>query len=206
MEKTQRKKREFRLRRTDILDEAEKIFAAKGYHSTTMAEIARASGFASGTLYQFFKGKESLYGTMVSEKLDRMYGEIRTAVSGGRTVMEKLEALVRSHFNFVENNVDYWKILIRTESITLLEEDTSLKEKILTCYIRHIHFVEKIMREGIRTKFFKPVDPFSMACALNGIMTTFKFIFIMKPKRGTLNSRAARVLDIFLKGVKNHAD
>jgi AcrR family transcriptional regulator len=205
MEKTKRKEKEFQLRRADILDEAEKIFAAKGFHSTTMAEIARASGFAIGTLYQYFNGKENLYGTMVSEKLDRMYAEIRVAVAGGTTVMEKLEALVNSHFNYVENNLDYWKILIRAESITLSDEDTSLKEKIISCYLSHIHFVEKIIKEGIRTKFFKPIDPFSMACALNGIMSSFKFIFIMKPRPGSLKGRVSGVLDIFLKGVKNNA-
>ena len=205
MEKTKRKEKEFQLRRAEILDEAEKIFAAKGFHSTTMAEIARTSGFAIGTLYQFFKGKENLYGTMVSEKLDRMYAEIREAVAGGKTVMEKLEALVSSHFNFVENNADYWKILIRAESITLLDEDTSLKEKIITCYLSHVHFVEKIMKEGIRTKVLKTIDPFSMACALNGIMTTFKFIYIMKQRRGSLSGKASSVLEIFLKGVKKNA-
>jgi AcrR family transcriptional regulator len=205
VEKNKRKEKEFQLRRSEILDEAEKIFAAKGFHSTTMAEIARASGFAIGTLYQFFKGKENLYGTMVSEKLDRMYAEIREAVNGRKTVMEKLGALVSSHFNFVENNLDYWKIIIRAESITLSDEDTSLKEKIITCYLSHVHFVEKIMKEGIRTKVLKNIDPFSMACALNGIMSSFKFIFIMKPKPGSLKGRVSGVLDIFLKGVKKNA-
>jgi len=205
MEKTKRKEREFQLRRSDILEEAEKIFAARGYHNTTMAEIARASGFSIGTLYQFFDGKENLYGTMVSEKLDRMYAGIREAVAGKETVGEKLEALVGSHFDFVEKNVDYWKVLIRAESITLSGETTSLKEKILSHYLRHIHFVEKIIKEGIRIQFFKSIDSFSLACSLNGIMSSFKFIFIMKPKPGSLTGRASDVLDIYLKGVKKNA-
>ncbi|MGA2333239.1 MAG: TetR family transcriptional regulator, partial [Syntrophales bacterium] len=46
MEKSKRKEMEFQLRRTEILSQAEKIFAAKGFHNTTMAEIASASGFA----------------------------------------------------------------------------------------------------------------------------------------------------------------
>ena len=37
-------------------------------HDVTMAEIASASGFSIGSLYQFFKGKEYLYSTMISEK------------------------------------------------------------------------------------------------------------------------------------------
>lgn len=205
MERIKRKEREFKLRRTDILEEAEKIFAAKGFHGTTMAEIAGASGFAIGTLYQFFDGKESLYVTMISEKLDEMDAEIKEAVSGGKTILERLERLVRSHFSFVENNLHFWKILLRVESITLSDDKTSLKEKVLNYYLSQIHFVEKIIAQGIRTKFFKAIDPFEMACALNGIMSSFKFIFIMKPKRGRLNDMVPVVLDIFLKGVKRDA-
>jgi hypothetical protein len=134
-----------------------------------------------------------------------MYGEIKEAVSGAPAVMDKLEALVRSHFNFVENNLDFWKILIRAESITLSQENTSLKEKIIDYYLSHIHFVEGIFKEGIRLKYFKELDSFGMACALNGMLSSFKFIFIMRPEKGLLNDKVPVVLDIFLKGVKRHA-
>ena len=55
MEKAKRKEREFNMRRAEILEHAEKIFAVKGFYNATVAEIAGASGFAIGTLYQFFK-------------------------------------------------------------------------------------------------------------------------------------------------------
>ena len=61
MVRSERKEREFNTRRAEILEQAEKIFAAKGFHDVTMAEIAGASGFSIGALYQFFKGKEHLY-------------------------------------------------------------------------------------------------------------------------------------------------
>ena len=60
MERLERKEREFHTRRADILEQAEKIFSTKGYHNVTVAEIANASGFAIGSLYQFFDGKEHL--------------------------------------------------------------------------------------------------------------------------------------------------
>ena len=80
MEKAKRKEREFNLRRTEILEAAVKVFAAKGFHNATVAEIAAASGFAIGTLYQFFESKEQLYTAMLTEKLAMMYAGIRAAV------------------------------------------------------------------------------------------------------------------------------
>ena len=63
MERSARKEREFNMRRTEILAKAEKVFATKGFHNVTMAEIASTSGFSIGSLYQFFEGKENLYTT-----------------------------------------------------------------------------------------------------------------------------------------------
>ena len=48
MEKLKRKEREFNMRRAEILKKAETVFAAKGFHNVTMAEIAKASGFSIG--------------------------------------------------------------------------------------------------------------------------------------------------------------
>ncbi len=205
MEKSKRKEKEFRVRRAEILEEAEKIFASKGFHSATMAEIAQASGFASGTLYQFFDGKENLYASMIMEKLDRMYGEIQEAVAEAHGTVRKLEALVQSHFRFVELNIPFWKILIRAETVTYSEENASLKEDIINRYFEHNQFIGKIIKEGIRMKYFKSIDPHAMACALNGIMSSFKFIYIIQPEEGSLTGKVPVVLDIFLRGVKRDA-
>ena len=50
MDKPSRKEREYQTRRVDILNAAERVFAEKGFHQTTVAEIAKESEFAIGTL------------------------------------------------------------------------------------------------------------------------------------------------------------
>lgn len=98
MERSKRKEMEFQQRRNEILHQAERIFAAKGFYNTTMAEISDASGFVIGTLYHFFESKEKLYTAMINEKLDVMYSEIRRAVNGVEKTIDKIEMLVRAHF------------------------------------------------------------------------------------------------------------
>ena len=44
-------------RRADILRAALKCFAAKGFHATTMSDIARACEMSAGNLYNYFAGK-----------------------------------------------------------------------------------------------------------------------------------------------------
>jgi TetR/AcrR family fatty acid metabolism transcriptional regulator len=47
-------------RRDQILDAATKVFAAKGFHPTTIKDIAREAGIADGTIYNYFANKTAL--------------------------------------------------------------------------------------------------------------------------------------------------
>jgi AcrR family transcriptional regulator len=202
MEKTQRKEMEFQLRRREILKEAEKIFAAKGFYNTTIAEIADASGFAVGTLYHFFEGKEKLYATMTTEKLDMMYSEIWTSVSSLEKVADKIEMLIRAHFHFVENNVDFCNLFIRGEGMGITKGDTILKEKLNRDFLSHIDFIKDIMHRGIEESFLKVMEPRMMAFAFWGIIRSFIYEWMLTGRETPLSDKVVSVLDIFLRGVK----
>ena len=47
-------------RRNQILNAATKVFAAKGFHLTTIKDIAREAGIADGTIYNYFDNKMAL--------------------------------------------------------------------------------------------------------------------------------------------------
>ena len=47
-------------RRSQILDAAAKVFAEKGFHLTTIKDIAREAGIADGTIYNYFENKTAL--------------------------------------------------------------------------------------------------------------------------------------------------
>ena len=47
-------------RRNQILDAAAAVFAEKGFHPTTIKDIAKVAGIADGTIYNYFKNKSAL--------------------------------------------------------------------------------------------------------------------------------------------------
>jgi AcrR family transcriptional regulator len=202
MQKSKRKEIEFQHRRAEILNEAEKIFASKGFHNTTMAGIASASGFAIGTLYHFFQGKEDLFTIMVTEKLDRMYAEIRKSVNGEETIKNKIRKLVESQFHFVENNIDFCYLLIRGEGSTIADGGTILKDNLIRRYFKHLGFVEDIMHLGMEKKALKVMGARMMAYSLLGIMRAFIHYWLLAKHDTPLTDKVDCVLDIFLKGVE----
>ncbi len=204
MEKAKRKELEFQARRAVILKEAERAFAQKGFYNTSVAEIANASGFAIGTLYQIFNGKEHLYSTMVTQKLQGLYTDIRSAVSREAETVHKLEALVRSNFLFVENNLDFCRLFTHGGEVSYQESGESLKEILCDFHLEHVNFIEGIIKKGIEEKTLRrESDSRDMAGALMGMMKSFQFRWIMSNGEESLVGKVPVVMDIFLRGAGN---
>jgi len=205
MEKEKRKEREFNLRRAAIIEQAGKIFAAKGFHNTTVAEIAGASGFAVGTLYQFFESKEQLYTLVLTEKLGMMYAGIQKAVAEETDLLRKIDTLVAAQFRFVENNAEFCGIFVRGDHLSLSEGSVELRKRMVSDYAVYVSFIEGVMRDGIRTGILKKMDPWMMAAALTGIINSYTAKWLTVAEGASLMDNVQFVVDIFLRGVKKNA-
>jgi len=201
VEKAKRKEKEFIARRQEILDEAETIFAAKGFHAATMAEIAQGAGFAIGTLYQFFHGKEDLYVSMVIEKLQRMYQEIRDAVQAREDTLQRIEALVKAYFLFVENNAGFCTFFVRSDGATLPDVSNALKEQMSNAYLGQIQFIEGVIEKGSEEEIFQKDKARDYAYALSGIIRGIIYDWLVGAHQGSLAGKTELVTDIFLNGV-----
>jgi AcrR family transcriptional regulator len=56
-------------RRDTLLSAAEAVFLARGYVSTTMADIAQAAGMSKKTIYQVFDSKKQLFDALMMDRL-----------------------------------------------------------------------------------------------------------------------------------------
>src|ERR687893_784666 len=101
---TERRERERRQRRSDILTAARKLFFTKGFRDTTIDEIARVTELARGTVYLYFAGKEEIYATVLEEGLDVVYGLITASRSGEASPLENLLATLDASLRFQEEN------------------------------------------------------------------------------------------------------
>ena len=64
--------KEAEVRKEEILDAAEKLFAAKGFDNTSTGDILDAVGIARGTLYYHFKSKEDILDSVIERITDRL--------------------------------------------------------------------------------------------------------------------------------------
>lgn len=75
-------------RRAEILEAALGLFSSKGFHDTTMDEVANAAGVAKGTIYLYFQSKEHL---LLALKRDFMQGLTDAVANIVADAIERLE-------------------------------------------------------------------------------------------------------------------
>lgn len=106
-------------RRTAILAAASTVFAAKGFHASTIKDVARAARVSYGLVYRYFDSKDALLHALMDDRtrdlrehIDAAVAE-RIAAGGPLDEAEVLRVSVRSTFRFFEANRDVARLLFR---------------------------------------------------------------------------------------------
>jgi len=201
-EKISRKEREYLTNREGILSSAEKVFAAKGFFPTTMSDIAREAEFGTGTLYKYFKSKEELYFTLIDERVEEMSRLVKAELSQKTSAIERIKKVLGLQFEFIERNRDFFKIYISERSRFEWTVKDNLGKGIHEKMVTYIQLLGEVMRQGIKEKEFKPINPIDLAHALVGIVNSFVFEWLISRETYPLVSKVDAVLEIFLGGVK----
>lgn len=112
MAKQETKKRVPRaVREREMLDIAERRFAADGFHGVTMDEIAEEVGVSKPMIYAYFESKEGLYLALMVRAREQMFAAIDQAVSIKDPPDQQLWSGILAFLTFVEENRDAWTVL-----------------------------------------------------------------------------------------------
>jgi AcrR family transcriptional regulator len=202
MEKLTRKEREHLAHRQEILSAAEKVFAAKGFFSTTMSEIAETAEFGTGTLYKYFESKEDLYFTLIDEKVEEINHLAKTELSKKTSAIERVKKVLGLQFEFIERNRDFFRIYISERNRFEWTVKDDLGKGIHDKMIAYIKVLAQVMKQGIETGEFKPMNPMDLAHVLVGIFNSFVFEWLISPEPYPLNSKMDTILEMFLRGAQ----
>lgn len=81
--------------RQQILDAAEQLIRTRGLSGATTKEIAKAAGYAEGTIYKHFSSKQELFIAVIQENVPAFAGVVQSLVehAAEKTVQANLEAI-----------------------------------------------------------------------------------------------------------------
>ena len=98
-------------RRAQVLAVARRVLGDRGFHGTTMADIAQAAGVTKPVLYQHFASKRELYHTVLTDIGDRLEAAIVDSAVAAPTPRSRAEEGIRAFARFVEDDFDGFRLL-----------------------------------------------------------------------------------------------
>jgi AcrR family transcriptional regulator len=100
-------------RRVALLDAAARLFDERGYHGTSIRDIARATGVTPGAIYSHHASKADMLLAVYAEGVRRIAEKVEEAVAGEATPRARLGAAAEAHLETLLDGSAYAAVVVR---------------------------------------------------------------------------------------------
>jgi AcrR family transcriptional regulator len=130
-------------RRSELTREAARLFAQKGYHGTSIGDIAEAMGVQKGSVYAHISSKQDLLWEIASEGA-KAFHDALDAVPDELPAVERIRFALRGHLRVVAEQLEVATVFVR-EWRYLSDER---REQFLGERRRYEERLRELLREG----------------------------------------------------------
>jgi len=168
------------VQRSDIIQAAATIFREKGYHATSMQDIAAAVHLQKASLYHHVTSKQDILFTILEQSLDLLIADIQDVLNSPAPPQEKLRMAMQRYMERLSGDTDLAAVLLLEHRS--LEQDLRIKH--IARRDRYEALWRLIVQEGVDKGVFRrvdvPVTTFAILGVQNWMITWFR-------KNGRLN-------------------
>jgi len=147
-----------KTRREQIVHSAIKLFVKKGFHKTTLEDLAKDLGVSHGSIYKYVSSKEDILHLIheylaekIEEYRENAFGEIKDKTNP----LEKLRQVIEKRFDLVSDFSDAVLVMYRESHI--LSKD--FLKMVLNKEREYLSEIEDILEEGNAQKKLKDCNP-----------------------------------------------
>jgi len=182
-------------RRIQIIKAAAKLFSKKGYHRTSVKEIAKASGISIGSLYDYIKNKEDILYFFYERYVDELERRIKEETKGAKNPLQELRLALGAYMDTVDLFQDY--------VLFLYQESKYMKKRDLINIFKLELFTNDIFIDIIKRGnegYFKVKEPL-LAGVFISLLTSGWALKRWNLKEYKLGAYKDYLIDFFLYGV-----
>lgn len=165
-------------RRTQIIAAAMRLFAHKGYHATSMQEIAESSGLAKGSLYNYFKSKEEIAISIFKQHYELLFGKIAQIMRDDTlSAKEKFVKQLTVQIEEVYRHKEFIQMQIMEQAVKINDKVQRLVFRIRA---ETLHWYANALIDI----YGERIQPFALDCAtiLNGMLSEYLFYIAIDKK------------------------
>ena len=182
-----------------ILAEAARLFCEKGYHATSMEDLATEVGVKKGSLYYYIESKEQLLLEVAERTAPRPIASVVALLEDTQlTTEQKLRTAIAKHFELLATGTGLaWSRVYLHEYRALSEEH---QRKLLEQRQQYERFFRRLITEGVEHGEFAQVD---VATVTRAILGMCNWAIEWYSPKGKLSGKeiASIFSDLILKGL-----
>jgi AcrR family transcriptional regulator len=184
------------MTRDEILAAAVQIFGQKGFHATSMQEIAEAVNLQKASLYHHVSSKQEILVDVLDQALDLFIANMQAVMQSPLPPDDMLRQAMQTYMVTILQQRDLASVL--------LLEHRSLEPEL---HARHIPRRDRfeglwrdLIQQGVEAGCYFAVDPAMTARALLGVMN---WVITWYSPQGNLTPEqiSSQYADLFLKGL-----
>ena len=178
--------------RENIENIALELFAIKGYHATSISQIAEKAGISKGLLYNYYKSKEHLLDSVIM----KVYDEIMRIVqmSENLPAEKQIEQMIIQTIDHLKKNITFWRLyLFLVHQSDVHKKLSELYEKMRDDYLNYV------------VKLFKEMgsnNPTMEALMLGTMFDGIGLNYVTAPEGYPLDEMSNYMIEIFVKNKK----
>lgn len=161
-------------RREEMVKAAVSLFKKNGFHRTTTREIAKASGFSIGTLYEYIRSKEDILYLVCDSIYDGVKLRLQQDINSADSGIKGIEKAITAYFKVMDDMQD--------EVLVMYQEAKSLSDEALPYVLKKelemTAIFEKLLSQSVRQGELDLTEKEIQAAAHNiliiGQMWTFR--------------------------------
>ena len=152
----------------EVLRSAANIFFSKGFHATSIEDVARDVGMLKGSLYYYIKSKDDLLFQLLMAGIEDGDAYIAQQIDVSRDPVEQLERAIRAQINYIiQNKVPFGLFLHEFDSL-------SGKHKLISVMSRYNSRFVELVRRGQEQGKLMEGEPWII---VNGILGMCNWLY-----------------------------
>ena len=154
-----------RMYRDLVLESAERVFAARGFHASRMEEVAAEAGVSLSTVYAAFPSKRELFEALHETRGRAFLARLEPALSAGEPALVCLRRAVESFVDWLTEHREYMHVDLREGRSWAIGDVEASR-----AYQAGIGLWTELLQRGIREGVFEDDDPRLLATTAFAIM------------------------------------
>ena len=154
------------MTREGILEAAARIFGEKGYHGTSMHDIADSVHLRKASLYHHFKSKQEILIALLDQALDLINTNLESVLAQSISPEQKLGLAMNSYLQTITENQNLAAVLL----LEIRSLDPELKSLHAARREKFEQLWKDLIIEGNQAGVFNSIDPSLAGRAILGVM------------------------------------